>query len=266
MTATEPDAPDLRTLLIDDDAEQRRLVRTLLERHGIGPIEEARDAASGLDMAAASQPDLILLDIGMPGRSGLDVLPELVDTAPGARIVVLSAFPRARLGSMALARGAVGYVEKRVPPERLVDEILVAAAISELAQIEIDQHEVGGQRISADLPADPVSPRQARALVRNLLGRADRDLVASVELLVSELVTNAITHARSAPSIEVAISPRVVRVEVRDDSPDMPSVRAPDEGRPGGRGLHLVREMSARWGASPSDGGKVVWFEVDRAS
>ncbi|HJR25814.1 MAG TPA: response regulator, partial [Acidimicrobiales bacterium] len=106
----------LRTLLVDDDADQRRLVRALLERAGIGPVIEASDADSGLAAATEHAPELILLDIEMPGRTGLEVLPDLLDAAPGARVVVLSNFPRRRLGAVALARGAVGYVEKRVEP------------------------------------------------------------------------------------------------------------------------------------------------------
>ena len=245
--------PELRTLLVDDDPLQRRLVRTLLERAGVGPVQEAVDASQGLLAAAEHQPQLILLDIGMPGRSGLEVLPELLEAAPAARIVVLSNFPRQRLGAMALAKGAVGYVEKRVPPGRLVAEVLLAAAIGEAAVERV-----------AELPADPTSPRAARALVRELLGSEEVAFVESVEVVVSELVTNAITHGQSSPRIEVALTRHAVRVAVHDDSPTPPSHRTPDVDRPGGRGLHLVDRIASRWGSEPSNGGKVVWFEMDR--
>jgi DNA-binding NarL/FixJ family response regulator len=248
-----PDVPELRTLLVDDDPDQRGLVRKLFERAGIGPIEEAVDASQGLLAATTFHPDLVLLDIGMPGRSGLDVLPDLVEAVPDARIVVLSNFPRQRLGEMARAKGAVGYVEKRVAPERLVAEVLLAAAISEAA---VEQ--------AAELPADPTSPRAARALVRGLLGTEDVAFVESVELVVSELVTNAITHGRSSPRIEVALGRRSVRVAVHDDNPTLPTHREPDVDRPGGRGLHLVDHIASRWGSEPTPDGKVVWFEMDR--
>lgn len=245
---------ELRTLVVDDDADQRRVVRTLLERAGVGPVVEAADAAQALAIVADQVPDLVLLDVAMPGRSGLEVLPELLELAPDARVVVLSNFPRRRLGALALARGAVGYVEKRTPPDRLVGEVLIAAAISEAA----------AERVSRDLPAEPTSPGAARALVRQLLGQEQITLVESVELLVSELVTNAIVHAHSAPRVEVALTREVIRVTVHDDDPTLPSARVPDLDRPGGRGLHLVGSLASRWGASPSDGGKVVWFELLR--
>ncbi len=85
-----------------------------------------------------------------------------------------------------------------------------------------------------------------------------------VELLVSELVTNAVVHAVSAPRIEVHLGPASVRVSVRDADPRLPRQRVPDEERPGGRGLHLVEQVSTRWGAEPTGEGKVVWFEIDR--
>lgn len=244
----------MRTLIIDDDADQRYLVRRLLERASLGPVSEAADGISGLDLATAEQPELILLDISMPGPSGLEVLPQLCEQVPTARIVVLSSFPRDRLGDQARRLGAVGYVEKRVPAGRLVDEILVAAAIAETAL----------QILSADLPADPVSARVARTLVADALGEAGRSLLFDVELLVSEVVTNAVKHAASAPRIEATLEGDTLRVAVYDDDPTLPAHREPDVTSPGGRGLHLLDRLATRWGAEQAGTGKVVWFELAR--
>ena len=245
----------MRTLIVDDDPDQRALVRRLLEQAALGPVAEAGDAEEALVRAVEHQPALVVLDLSMPGRSGLEVLPELAALVPEAAIVILSNFPRHRMESAALQRGAVGYVEKRVPPDRLVSEVLVAAAITAAAQ---------DLATALELPASPMSPREARAFVRDLLSTDDVALVASVELLVSELVTNAVVHAASAPRIEVHLGRESVRVAVRDDDPVLPAQRVPDAERPGGRGLHLVERIANRWGADPSDGGKVVWFEIDR--
>lgn len=245
----------MRILLVDDDADQRNLVRRLLARADLGPVAEAGDAEEALLRAAEHRPELVLLDLSMPGRSGLEVLPELAVLVPDAPIVVLSNFPRHRMEAAALQRGAVGYVEKRTPPDRLVAEILVAAALTAVA------HDLAA---ALELPASPTSPREARAFVRDLLTTDDAALVASVELLVSELVTNAVLHAASAPRIEVQLGRASVRVAVRDDDPSLPARRTPDLDRPGGRGLQLVEELASRWGAEASHGGKVVWFEVDR--
>ncbi len=190
----------------------------------------------------------------MPGSSGLDALPELQRQAPRSQVVVCSSFPRRRMAALARERGAVGYVEKRVEPERLVDEILVAAALVERVV----------ERISTRFAADPTAPSQARQAVRSVLDAADEQLVSTVELLVSELVTNAVLHASSAPVLDIHLGADRVRIEVRDADPTMPQRRVPDEGSPGGRGLLLLDRLASRWGAEPDDDGKVVWVEFDR--
>lgn len=246
----------MRTLIVDDDPDQRALVGRALRRAGVDAIAEAGEAEEALVVAAQQRPHLVVLDLSMPGRSGLEVLPDLAALLPGAAIVILSNFPRHRMEDAARQRGAVGYVEKRVAPDQLAAEILVAAAITAVAQ---------DLAAALDLPAEATAPRAARAFVRELLDTDDAELVASVELLVSELVTNAVLHARSAPRIEVHLGQGAVRVSVRDDDPHLPRQRVPDQERPGGRGMHLVDGVASRWGAEPDGGGKVVWFEIDRA-
>jgi len=242
------------TLVVDDDAEQRQLVVELLGRAGIAPVFQAANAEEAVAVAARHPLTLIVLDVVMPGRSGLEVLPELHDLARGASIVVLSNLPRRRVGDVALARGATGYVEKRVPPERLVGEILMAAAAAAVA----------ADRVTARLPADPIAARTARGLVREALPAVDQDLLSSIELLVSELVTNAVLHASSAARLDVHVTRGNIRVEVFDDDATLPELRTPDPRRAGGRGLQLVDAIASRWGSEPQLTGKVVWFEMDR--
>ena len=245
----------MRTLIIDDDPDQRDVVRTVLERGNLGPIAEAEDGASGLRVAAEFDPELVVLDIAMPGSSGLDILPDLVRTVPDARVVVLSNHPRRLHGDEARRLGATGYVEKRVSVRHLLAQILVAAAITETA-LEV---------VRAELPADAASVRSARALVLDALGDDGDDVLFALELLVSEVVSNAVLHAAAAPRIEAQLGPDTVRVAVYDDDPTLPVHRQPDEERPGGRGLHLLDRLASRWGAEPVEGGgKVVWFELDR--
>ncbi len=244
----------MRTLVVDDDPDQRTFVRTLLTDAGIGPITEAQDGTEALAIAQDVDPQLVLLDLAMPGPSGLVILPDLIALVPSASVVVVSNFPRRRVADLAIARGAVGYVEKRTPPERLVEEILVAAALTAAA----------AEPITAELAADTTSPRQARLLIQDLLGSAADELVDTVQLLVTELVTNAVVHAASAPRLEIHLGRATIRIAVYDDDATMPERREPDVDRPGGRGLHLLDLLATRWGSEPHPPGKVVWFEVDR--
>ena len=245
----------VRVLVADDDADQRRVMRHLFAQEGFDDLIEAEDGAEALRLAVAHQPDLIVLDLAMPVRSGVEVLPDLNDAAPQARVVVVSNFPRSRLDDIVRRRGAVGYVEKRVAPERLIGEILMAAALTEQAV----------STISGQFAPEKASARSARHFVRDALGPADQQLVQSTELLVSELVTNAVVHASSAPRVDVRLFRDTIRVEVYDDDPTMPQPRSPLPDVPGGRGLLIVAQLARRWGAEPCDQGKVVWFELDRS-
>lgn len=245
----------LRVLSIDDDAEQRAIVTRLLVRDGIPDVTEAANAEAGLAAAAELQPHLILLDLVMPGRSGSDVLPELLEAAPSALVVILSNLPRRRVGPGLMQRGAVGYVEKFVPAPRLVHEILVAAALTDIAR-----------RHLLELPDEAVAPMLGRRFARALLADAELSIADDVALLVSELVSNAVIHASSKPRLEVRIGRSHVRVEVRDDSPEHALPRVPDVERPGGRGLLLIETLASRWGTDRDGDGKRVWFEIDRAA
>jgi CheY-like chemotaxis protein/anti-sigma regulatory factor (Ser/Thr protein kinase) len=229
-------------------------VARLFTRAGLGVPLEAVDASEALAAAAAGAPDLIVLDLAMPGRSGFDVLPDLLEVAPQAVVVILSNLPRRRLVRSLQLRGAVGYVEKSVPADRLVEEILMAAALSDLTR-----HHV------LTLPGDLAASSTGRRFVRNLLDEDNEAIAHDVELLVSELVTNAVVHADTDPRLEVRIASDTVRVEVYDADRSMPVARQPDAEGPGGRGLHLVDRLASRWGFEQIDDGKLVWFEIDRS-
>ncbi len=95
-------------------------------------------------------------------------------------------------------------------------------------------------------------------------GEPGRDEVAA--LLVTELVTNALLHARSGPEVTARLDGGRLRVEVTDDSPT-PPVRHRRSPRTGtGLGMILVDELASAWGAEPAGTGKVVWFELEAGS
>jgi anti-sigma regulatory factor (Ser/Thr protein kinase) len=92
-----------------------------------------------------------------------------------------------------------------------------------------------------------------------------RRTIEVVELLTSEVVTNAIVHADSAPDIELAVSDHQVRVTVEDQSVESPRLQPVDQSGLRGRGLRLVERLAALCGTDRlPDGRKKVWFEVER--
>ena len=116
------------------------------------------------------------------------------------------------------------------------------------------------------LPPAPTSPREARdRAARELAGWGDPDSRDAVVLLISELVTNAVVHARSTVVVDLAVrDDGPVLVKVHDESPVRPTPRRHHDGRPGGRGMHLLESWATRWGVEVSRNGKHIWFEVDR--
>ncbi len=116
------------------------------------------------------------------------------------------------------------------------------------------------------LPPAPTSPREARnRAARELAGWGNPESRHAVLLLISELVTNAVIHARSTVTVDFAVrADGPVRVKVHDESPVRPTARRHHADRPGGRGMHLLASLAARWGVEESRTGKSIWFEVDR--
>jgi two-component system KDP operon response regulator KdpE len=111
-----------RVLCVDDEAAIRRLLRTVLERGG-HDVLEAADAHAALQVARRWKPDLVLLDLGLPDRDGLELVPQL---AADAAVVVLTARDATGDKVTALDLGAVDYVVKPFDSEELLARVRVA--------------------------------------------------------------------------------------------------------------------------------------------
>jgi anti-sigma regulatory factor (Ser/Thr protein kinase) len=113
------------------------------------------------------------------------------------------------------------------------------------------------------LPPHPASVGRARRFVRERLEELGvRDPGSDAELVVSELVTNAVMHAGTNITVRVVPAGRGARVEVADGSTELPGLRVVTAGSSSGRGLTLVEHFSQHWGADRTAAGKVVWFVV----
>jgi len=112
------------------------------------------------------------------------------------------------------------------------------------------------------------SPAQLRVLrtqLRHLTGlwALSEDCTDRVLMVVNELTSNAIDHARTTCAITVRHSKALVRVLVADDSPLPPRIAPYDVHATRGRGLQMVKAMADRWGWTPRSGGKTVWAAVN---
>ncbi|HEY8728978.1 MAG TPA: ATP-binding protein [Acidothermaceae bacterium] len=121
-------------------------------------------------------------------------------------------------------------------------------------------------------PCDASSVGAARRMVKGELaggiGRsaAGAELVEAASLLLSELVTNSIVHARTDIEVRLIADEHMVRAEVSDGNPTVPSTRRSHELAGTGRGLQLMEQLATRWGVSASGVGKTVWFELALAA
>lgn len=121
------------------------------------------------------------------------------------------------------------------------------------------------QSLTVDIHRDLRAPASARRAVEALSGRVADDLLADVQLLVSELITNSVKYgSRDIVTLKIEVdSEHKLRVEVIDEgSGFVPVARTRPVTQAGGWGLHLVQSLSSRWGVR--EGLTHVWFEMDR--
>lgn len=110
-----------RVLIVDDHPLTQEALASLLTQHGFEIVAQASSGDEAIRQAAKQQPDLVLLDLSMPGMSGLEALPEIRRVAPGSEVVVLTASGTEENLLRAIKGGASGYLLKTEPPARIVE-------------------------------------------------------------------------------------------------------------------------------------------------
>jgi CheY-like chemotaxis protein/anti-sigma regulatory factor (Ser/Thr protein kinase) len=240
-------------LLVDDVPELRSVLRQSLRlRGGFTVVAEADDGASAIIAAARCQPEVIVLDLGLPDLAGHEVLTRLRVVSPGAQIVVYTGSVSPD-GAAALTPQVEAFVTKDQDVGYLVDLL--------------------GRLVRQPYETDKVSLGPAAsdvAVARRFV--ADRcrdwgcgDVVEDAELVVSELVTNALVHGESACELRAGLSDAALRLQVIDNGHGMPDPQAATDTDEHGRGLLLVSVLSTAWGVELlPDGGKIVWAELLR--
>jgi DNA-binding NarL/FixJ family response regulator len=161
-----------RILLVDDHPLTRDALASLLEQGGFDVVGEAADGAEALELAGRLQPDLVLLDLSMPGVDGLSALPGLRAAASDCEVVVLTASGTEENLLAAIRGGAAGYLLKSEPPERIVAFLRgvangEAALSGEVARRLLDQVRAGG-RLGGGVPdriAQRLSAREVEVLL-----------------------------------------------------------------------------------------------------
>jgi DNA-binding NarL/FixJ family response regulator len=161
-----------RILLVDDHPLTRSALSGLLAQNGFDVVGEAEDGEQAIVCAAELAPDLILLDLSMPGLDGLSALPRLREAAPNCEVVVLTASGTEENLLGAIRGGAAGYLLKSEPPERIVGFLRgvangEAALSGAVARRLLEQVRAGGGRSSGvpDSIAAVLSARELEVLL-----------------------------------------------------------------------------------------------------
>jgi DNA-binding NarL/FixJ family response regulator len=157
----------ISVLIVDDHALFRAGLRSRLElEHDITPLGEAATAEEAVSRARSLQPDLVLLDLLLPGTSGHEAIPELAKVSPRSRVLVVSSQAAPSSVRQALSAGAAGYVPKRASDQELVAAIRHVAA--------------GEGYVDPDLGAKLVVPDRSAAL--EPLSERERDILQLLAL------------------------------------------------------------------------------------
>lgn len=193
-----------RVLVVDDEPAIRRLLRQTLERAGHMVIEAA-DARAALAAVAHDGPDAVLLDLGLPGRDGLELVP-VIAREPAVALLVVSARDAIEDKVAALDLGADDYVTKPFDSEELLARLRVALRRSDAGSAGIVR--VGG--VTIDLPAHRVD----RAGVEVHLTRKEYDVLA----LLTEHAGRVVTHKLILQRVWGGHDPKIeyLRIVVRN--------------------------------------------------
>src|SRR4051812_32319087 len=168
----------IRVLIVDDHAVVRSGLRKVLEAEAdIEVVGEAGDARHAVFETRVSKPHVILMDVVMPGKSGIDAIPDVLHDAPDAKVLVLSMQDDPNYVRQAFAAGAAGYVLKEAA------DVEVVAAIREVARGGRYVHpELGARLISAEsderrrAEEDPLSDREREVLRLLALGHTNQEI------------------------------------------------------------------------------------------
>lgn len=166
----------MRIVLADDHAVVRRGLRMLLEtQEGFDVVAEAGDVGAALRKVRAYKPDVVVLDLNMPGGSSLEAIPRLLEASPGTAIVVLTMEDEPQFARVALRAGALAFVLKEAADSELEDAVHAALAGHRYLNPRLGAR-VASEPEATTGAADGLSDRELEVLRLLALGYTNREI------------------------------------------------------------------------------------------
>lgn len=177
----------IRIVVIDDHTLFRRGITALLSRvAGFAVVGEAADGFDGIRAVAEHRPDVVLLDLHMPGISGIEAMQAILKEAPGTHIVMLTVSEEADDLVLALRAGALGYLLKNIESDFLVDSVRRAADGEAVMSPEMTAKLMREVRSGGTTAAPPaLSPREREILAYLARGASNKEIARDLDVAES---------------------------------------------------------------------------------
>ncbi len=181
----------MRVLVVDDHGILRRGIKQILEEiESINTVDEATNGQEALARAGKTAYDLVLLDISMPGRNGLDVLKQLKTERPRVPVLILSMHPEEQYALRALRAGASGYLTKESAPDELITAVQKILDGGKYVSQSLAERFITELAKPSDKPLhDQLSDREYEILCKIASGKTVSDIGEELALSVKTVST-----------------------------------------------------------------------------
>ena len=181
----------IRVMLIDDHTMLREALRLVLEQDGeFRVVGEAGDGKSALRVADDCLPDVVVMDVSMPGQSGVETTRQLLARRPGAKVLALSTFLDRTVVQQMLEAGASGYIVKSAITQELVDGIKCVFEGNSYLSSQVASLLADGLRHREAIPNQALSPREVQVATLLASGQSAREIADKLHISLGTVDTH----------------------------------------------------------------------------
>lgn len=203
----------IKILLVDDHTLFRSGIRLLLQRHPeFEVVGEAADGLEGVKRAKQLMPDVVLMDLNMPGLSGLEAMQLIVEDLPDTAVLMLTVSEEAEDLSAALKKGARGYLLKNIEADSLISGIKSAAAGEPVISAAMTAKLVAQFRSGNNTPAAPerekLTPRERETMICLARGESNKEIARHLDVAESTVkihVQNILKKLNVTSRVQIAV-------------------------------------------------------------